>query len=224
MKNRIRQEIKRYILCLSLSSSLLILASCGQTRSFQQTGFHHDGRKKPTLAICPIIDSSESEISWNLADEFSTEIKKQIATHNRIYLIPEQDIVIPPINPHHLFFEQNWASKTKYPYEFVCIIEVVEHEFTSRDTTSSGKIASQDLDITFRIKVIQLSEGQPVVVLQEFIHQRNYIPWGLTFINYEKMKWNHAGFFLTPIGSAHKKIIKAIVQRVEDYIMINKPL
>ncbi len=223
MKGTKSQKIGYYITCFSFAG-LLTLTSCSQTKSSHQTTFHDDGRKKPTIAICPIIDSSESDISWSLSEEFSSDLKKILADHDMVYLVPDQDTVIPPVNPHHLFFEQNWSSKAKYPFEFACVIEIVEHEFTARDTTKPGKIASQDLDITFRIKVLDLSGKEPSVVLQEFIHQRNFIPWGLTFINYEKMKWNNVGFSLTPVGAAHKKIIKAVAQRVEDYILIHKQL
>jgi hypothetical protein len=202
---------------------LLLTTSCGQSRSSYQTGFHDNGRKKPKIAICPIFDTSESEIGWSLGEEFSRQIKKQITDKGHLFLVEDKDVVIPPVSAPHLFFEQNWASKTKYPYEFVCIIEVVEHEFTSRDTTKPGKIASQDLDITLRIKVLQLTQSTPVVVLQEFIHQRNYIPWGLTFINYQKIDWQNIGFGLTPVGAAHKKIIKSVAQRIEDYILIHNP-
>ncbi|MBI5274561.1 MAG: hypothetical protein HY860_05860 [Chlamydiales bacterium] len=211
--------MKKYI----FFSLLAFICACQQNKIVSQTKYHDDGRAKPIIAICPITDSSDSSFYWSLPDEFYFQLSSNIKKDNQLYLTPANQVFVPGIQPSHLFYEQNWRSKEKYPFEYVCLLEIIEHSFTARDTSKKEKRSSQDLDITVRIKVIDLRKSdRPSVILQEIIHQRNFLPWQFSFINYEKVNWEKTSFYFTPLGMAHKRMTKTLVKRIEEYILLSQ--
>lgn len=207
---------------LLIGALVLILSSCAQNKTTEQAKFHDDGRPKPIVAIYPIVDCSENNLKWNLADEISNQMRKNIVGKNKLYLMNVDNFAFPPMKSQNLFNESYWSSKEGFAFEYVCLVEIMEHEFTPRDTTKPDKRVSHDLDITLRVKVLDLRGSDPVVVLQEIIHQRNFIPWQFNFINYEKTTPRKGGFSLTPVGLAHRKIIKTVTARIEEYILLSQ--
>ena len=82
------------------------------------------------------------------------------------------------------------------------------------------KNPSYDLKLCLRIKVVDVRDDIPVIVLQELINESYFIPSQLSGIDYNKTKWGKTLFALTPVGLAHSRITKEISKRIEDYILL----
>lgn len=207
----------------SISFLLLTISfiSCSYNKGeIAQTKYHNDGRPKPLVAFCPIVDSSSHNMTWPLEEEFFQKINNKIKKKNNLYIYELESSYLPSIHENNWFHEKYWQNLHPYPFQYVCILEIIDHNFIARDSSPNIKKVSHDLDISLRLKIIDVRKKKPTVVLQEIIHQRNFIPWQFNFINYKKMHWDKTSFQLTPVGLAHKKIINTAIQRMEEYILL----
>ena len=215
----------RTVLILALTA---LLAGCGRNEPVSQVKYHDDGRKKPLVAMFDVLDSSEASMPWELSDEFSTELTKRIKKQDNLFLIRQDEIEwqYPLQSDTKLpFVNDTWLKENHPNADFLTLVELIEHDVVPRNPeklSDENASSSYDLNVSARIKVIDVRDDAPKVILQEMINQSTYIPSQLANIDYNGTRWGKTMFLVTPVGLAHAKMEKAIVKRIEDYVMLAK--
>jgi hypothetical protein len=74
------------------------------------------------------------------------------------------------------------------------------------------------LTIAVRVRVFDVREKTPKVVLQEIVEQSHHIP--RQFTKDSQVPWGDEAFDVSPLGIAHDQLCKELATRVEDYILI----
>lgn len=209
---------------------LCFFTSCGRNQSDEiSSRFHDDGRAKPIVAIVPIFDRSGSFIPWNLSEELTSTIEKRLSRRANIFLMDEEriDTAIAHLNESHHPFGKNleWTQNVFKGNEFVVFMELVTHQLTPHEneiTIEEKKDPTLTLDLTMRIRVIDLRSDTPKVILQELITQSHHIPKLLSHIDYTKNSWGKMSYNLTPYALSHSQFTREISKRLEDYILLAK--
>lgn len=204
-------------------TSLLLLASCCCDKADEFTKYYEDGRAKPQIAFAPVIDSTSSDFSWSLGDEFSELVTKQIAQRGSFFVAENQNVDFISSTQNPFGQELNWVKKEFSPQEFVLFVEIVKHELVPVEKTK-GKYQdpSHNLEIAVRLRVVDIRSKEPKVVLQELIEDSYYITKNVIPVNYNDVTWGTNDYIKTPMAQAHARIAKEIVLRAGDYILLAK--
>ncbi len=207
----------------------LLAAGCAQRDPDSQAMYDKEGRVKPVVALVPLIDRTKSDLPWNLSDELTSAIYNRLALKNKMRLIDSRKMQssIKKLNAHQNPFsdELGWVKNIFNEEEFIVFLELVEHEEipVSSQTPSDPQNLPAELNISVRVRVLDLRSEQPKVVLQELIHESHYIPMQFNRYNFYQIAWDKDGFSISPIGLAHAQMIKEISARLEDYILWSAP-
>lgn len=206
--------------------SLTLVTGCSlhlvtQEDSMQQT---QTSSLKPIVAIVPVIDHTEDS-DWNLSDEFTYCINRQLAQKNHLFLVDLDKIRAITqqfaLTQNPFGQDISWLKKTFSHQEFVVFLELVEHnEVARQDKPLDLTKCSAELLMTMRIRVFDLRQEEPKVILQELVHESHFIPRPFTRNNFQQEKWGHEMFIISPMGLAHTHFIKHICNRLEDYILL----
>ncbi len=216
-------------LALSILCLIGSISSC--TSKMQNTHASHfnDGRAKPIVAIVPYFDRSNTSVGWNISDEFNHLIQDALIKKNSFYLTSPTDISLATVdltasqNPFSNDF--GWVKDTFENNEYVVFTEIVEHDIHPRElkgTYLDVVKMSYELTATVRVRVFDLRGREAEVVLQELLHKNYPLPKSSSFFTSQPDRWKRFFHAVSPIGIAHAKINKEIVDRVENYIMISK--
>lgn len=206
-------------------SSILLLAGCNRNSPDEYARFHNDGRAKPIVALMPVLDSTENELEWNLANEFTDSLRYKINAKGDLFLVSEKEIQAKidtladsdrPFDP-----EVNWAADRFPEQEFVVFTEIIQHEETPLDPKQSAE-SSAKLNMSMRVRVVDLRGKAPKVILQEIVEDTTFIPRAFTRENFAQEPWGSEMYDLSPMGVAHAQFIKEVTQRIEDYILLAK--
>lgn len=206
----------------------LILIGCNK-RSDDSTAFlEAKASNRPIVAIVPILDHSRSDLNWNVSQELSQTIRKRLVSRNQLYLIGE-DIFASKASKalasHDPFdLDTAWVRKTFTPNEFVVFMELIEHKETPILTTelpNEVQEAPAELALSVRVRVFDVREKTPKLVLQEIVQQSHHIPRQFTKANFNQVPWGNETFDVSPLGIAHDMLCKELASRVEDYILIS---
>lgn len=213
---------------------LAVAMFCSCTRQpntmSQQYHYHNDGSAKPQVAVVPVYDKSQSQMPWNLSHELSEAFTEKISSSKRFYLTKDFDMLAlshlrtSEVNP--FLDDIDWIGEVETGTEFIVFLELVEHRLipngSGKGFISTRLFQSHNLDMTMRIKVIDIRSKKPRVVLQEIVEDTYYIPWKFSNLTYKKGSWNNSAFSLSPIGLAHGKMVKKVTGQVEEYILLAK--
>lgn len=182
----------------------------------------------PSVAVAPVIDSSGSELSWNLSDEITYSLSSRLVQKCRMQVTDPQrtksQIKKSKIHDNPFGDDLSWVKKTFTSDDFVVFIEVIEHEeqLRSGDASRSLESLSADLVLALRLRIVDLRKENPQVILQEIIQDSHFIPRQFTKYNFHQAPWNSEEFSITPVGIAHALLIKELSSRIEDYILLFK--
>ena len=213
----------------TLLLACIFLCACNRNHSNQVSLFKDDGHRKAAVAFVPVVDNSESELPWSLSEEFTSSITQRLTSRNNVLLAGEHDIFAAldgiddscqPFND-----DMQWMKKTFQDQDFVVFTELIDHYL---HTHPNQKIADLDdgraafLDLTMRVRVIDLRGREPQVVLQEIIHHDHNIPKFFANIDYAEKHWGKTSFHITPVGLAHAQLTREMASRLDDYISIAK--
>jgi hypothetical protein len=205
---------------LSLLLLLLATTACHKNTNDEITKYHEDGRAKPIVAIIPVIDSTTYEGLWSLSDEFTTTISNQVAQTNNIYLQSMEYLKSITNNDNPFQEDLSWVKETYTSNEFVAFVELVEHE--NVPTTKNVAKSSSNLNMAIRIRIIDLRNIQPKVILQEYVSDSYYISKNIIPTDYKTSGWGTNDYNLSPMGIAHNQLAKKVAQRISDYILLAK--
>ncbi len=202
----------------------LALLGMGCYNNGSETALKQDSVKnKPIVAIVPIIDRSDSDLTWNLSDEFTHSVRERLFLRDNLYLISPEKInsVTKKLTESNDPFGPNtaWIKKAFPKNEFVVFMELVRHDEVP-NSASSPKDSAAQLTMTMRVRVFDIRGDQPKVVLQELVQNCEQIPRQFTKLNFEQVPYGNDMFDISPLGMAHAQLTKELSSRIEDYILL----
>lgn len=203
-----------------------LCTGCAQ-RCCDTTLYQSSGRQKAIVAVLPVINNVyEGDLTWDLSREFTDEIRKKVYDSSRMYLLrdggsEELAKMLNTPNPRSIA-----ADTTKHlgAAQFAVVTEIIEQEENPFGLAHSGpdnpfqKEIGSVLSLALRVRVIDLRQEEPKVVLQEVLDQDFVVARPYMTCDYEKMSWGTEAFRHTPMGMAHSRLVRELVARVEGYI------
>jgi hypothetical protein len=216
----------RYFLSIPLLA--LIAGGCDANQQNNSQAYHQSqSQTKPIVSIIPVIDNTRSNYSWNLSDELSCSIYNRIAERDHIIVNKSSQV---RNKAKHITEQQNpfgpdisWMKKIFQGDPFVVFLELVEHEEVpqqNRKKPTDPQHCSADLNMSMRVRVLDLRGNEPKVILQELVHDSHFIPRPFAQANFFQVAWGDECFHISPIGLAHAGFTKEISSRIEDYILM----
>lgn len=217
--------MSRFLLCLSALA--LLAGACQDDYNSSYTYSLYVNHNKPTVVMLPVIDNTDNTYQWDLSDELSSALYRRISQRNHIALVD-----IPKVRRHmkKMQDKQNpfssdvtWVKDLFAGEEFVAFLELVEHEevlHQNSQKTSDPTKCSGELNMTMRVRLLDLRSSVPKVILQELVHDTHFIPCAFTQENFYQVPWGDRSFNISPMGLAHAHFTKEIASRIEDYVLI----
>ena len=160
----------------------LIATGCDETSSLY-TYTESIPKKKPVVSIIPIVDNTRQQYTWSLSDELTALLYSHISQTDSFYLVDlsqaqqKRQFLQECHNPFGT--DVSWVKKAFQGDEFVVFLELVEHEERIRKDWQRGtypQSCAADLNMSIRIRVFDLRDKQPKVILQEILHKAHFIP------------------------------------------------
>ncbi len=201
----------------------LFFTACYSRNPDEFTKYYEDGRAKPTIAIASIIDTTTDEYTWSLSDEFENLFLNKIANKGTLYINDfNEHTTYVPSSENPFGIDISWMKKEYEPNEFVVFLELVEHATIPTKKSADGYIDAANLNTAIRIRIVDIRPSKPKIVLQELIKESYPITRAFTEINYDITHWGTKDYNYSPLCLAHTKIMKEVVERVNDYILLAK--
>lgn len=196
--------------------AILLFCLTGCVRSNCNTTFHSGGGKqKPIVSVLPVLDHTQSFEQVSLSEELTKKIADRIAL-SKLYLLTN-NFSKKTTDAFSVPLVEDISSKaisTLGSTEFVVVAELLE------ERTEKGPTPQADLlFLTMRLRVLDVREDKPKLVLQELIQQENMIPPVAFGYDYSKIHWSMPEHARTPVGMAHQRIVREVVGHVEKYIL-----
>lgn len=207
----------------------LVLVGCGsKNTSIQAFKYHENAKKRPIVAMLPVLNRTDSYLPWDLSQEFTSEIQKRLMHRSVVYLnsvdvpthlrmkLERADVVNLARDDFHELAAQN---------DFVVLLELLEHSETPLtnayiDAETPAESMDRVLNMKMRVKVIDLRASTLKVVLQQVKNIEHLIPRDYSHVNYEKVVWGSDAYPATAYGRAHAKLEKELSKQIENYISI----
>lgn len=212
---------------LSLSALALIAGGCDDDN--HNTAYNQaSAQNKPTVSIVPVIDNTKTDYDWSLSDEFSSALYSRLSQQNHIYLTDSAKVrektkrLAEKNNPFSA--DISWVKNAFQGDEFVVFLELVEHEEVfekNHRKPSDLQSCNAELNMTMRLRVFDLREQEPKVILQELVQNTHFIPRQFTSENFYQVTWDDESYSISPVGLAHAKFSKEIASRIENYILMS---
>ena len=221
---------------MSIKSKLLtalmlafVLVGCNRTSlAMQSFKYHENAKRKPVVAMLPVICRVDNYLPWDLSEEFTSEIQRRLIKHSVVYLnsvdMPEhlrqklekEDSIMLSKDDFHELSAQN---------DFVVLLELIDHsEEPFRQAQTGEQYMDQTVDrvlnIKMRVKVADLRASQPKIVLQEILQINHLIPRDAAGVNYDRVVWGSDAYPATAYGRAHAKLERDLSKQIENYIAI----
>jgi len=199
------------------------IACSNKVSQDQFTKYYDDGRAKPIIAIAPIIDTTSFDSSWSLSEEFSSTLFSKLLGKGTLFLNNENEKFLTTAeNPFSN--DLAWVKREFSPNEFVIFLEIVEHNLVPVDRTQmvTSPETSSHLNVAIRIRIVDIRGNTPKIVLQELVRESQYFSRVLIPFDYNKFHWGTDEYIASPMGEAHANIVKQLVERINDYVLLAK--
>ena len=211
-----------------ICASTLLITSCKKGNDNYAARFYKSGEAKPAVAVVPVIDNSQSSLTWDLSDELTTTIARRMGNDGKLYLVDRERVknitknLSESQNPFSAHMD--WIKTSFEGNDFVVFMELIEHQevFLNPKANSSNTDCSAELHMSVRVRVVDLRGEKPQITLQEMVFDNHLIPRPFTSVNFYQVPWGHESFVISPVGLAHAQLTKEIATRVEDYILLTK--
>jgi hypothetical protein len=228
LKRKLGEQMLRVAMVFCL---VALVAGCVRHGSGDRTHYDSEDRggpvTAPVTALVPLIDRTTSKLPWDLSDELTSAIYNRLALKNKVHLVDSRKVHarVKKLGPAQNPFgdDLGWVRNVFNQEEFVIFLELVEHEEVPVPSeTIHAKDLPAELNISVRVRVLDLRSGSPRIVLQELIHDSHHIPRPFNRYNFYQTIWGKEGFSISPLGLAHAQMTKEIATRLEDYILLAK--
>lgn len=198
----------------------LSLLSCSQQND-TMTRYHENGMAKPVIAVAPMIDTTTFDAPWSVSEELTSLIVGKMASGSRVFVEAQEDDAFAD-NPFG--GDLSWVKREFHSHEFLVFMELVEHEIVpvkGQENLPRNEV-STNLNMSVRVRVLDLRGNEPKIVLQEMVKHSYFIPKTLIPTDYTQDVWGTEAFKKSPMGIAHAQIVEEIASRANDYILLAK--
>ncbi|MFZ4099693.1 MAG: CT253 family lipoprotein [Chlamydiia bacterium] len=211
--------------------ALVSVAPMGcQQRYSEFTTHHDDGRVKPVVALLQVRDRSGDQVGWDLSRELSHEIRRRLLETGDLYIVKEDGM--PSMENISLFGPDMTWSKAYRPSEFVVALELVEHKRelydgsqtarTALDTRETVGGAGYLVNCKVRVRVIDVRGADPRLAYQEIVQLQHRAPSNEARVDYMNVAYGSWSFNHSALATAHNKLVEAVVQRLDHYVLLEK--
>lgn len=183
--------------------------------------YQPSGRQKAIVAVLPVIDNSKAtNLSWELARECTDEIRKRVFESGSIYLLRDHGSseIARRLNTPNIGQLPVEETKKMGDAQFILVSELINHSETPCGSKPSNPGSPSVLNVAMRIRLIDVRNDQPKVILQEVLTNEYMISGAYAGIDYSKSPWGSEAYMRTPMGIVHNKVVREIVSRVEKYV------
>jgi hypothetical protein len=201
-----------------------IMASCTQNVD-HMTRYHEDGRSKPAVAIASMIDTTSYDCSWSLSEELTSMIVQKVSQNGKIYVHSTPDF---PFVENPFGRDLSWIKREFHNEEFAIFLELVEHADTPvlKGHKAPAHVPPQEcstnLNMAVRVRIVDLRNPTPKIILQEIVRSSYYIPRTLLPTDYTQIVWGSDEYYKSPMGIAHIQLVDEIATRLSDYLLLAK--
>ncbi len=196
--------------------SFLIFVSCNKNSNKQVSRFYDDGRSRPVIAISSVIDSTSYDLPWSLSEELTQLIKDDLSTNKNIFISSTNEIDESLTNSDNPFdVNIDWMKNRFEQKEFLVFLELLKHDEIKKETFTN-------LDMTMRLRIVDVRAKEPKIILQECISDHYYIAKGAIKSDYQNVIWGSADYSNSRMSMAHKQLADQIANRISDYIALAK--
>ncbi len=203
-----------------VSTILFGLFAIGCSRGGDEVSrFHEDGRAKPIVAVASMIDTTSFDVPWSIPEELTSMVVNKLSEAGEIYVQVQEEYPFAE-NPFS-GGDLSWMKREFQGKEFVVFLELVEHESVPASKTKTVEL-STNLNMSVRLRVIDLRAATPTIVLQEMVHDSYFVPKTLLPIDYSVVVWGTNDYRKSPMGIAHVQIVNEISTRISEYILLAK--
>lgn len=204
------------MLQIILSAMLsLIAVGCGP-RYVDYFPYHDDGTQKPKVALMPIIDSTQSQLAWDLTEEISDGIFYELMNSGEVYVVPPKEIGPGWMKKETINF---FSDDVSYVGDFQNTDFIVSAEIIERSIVACNPCAPSNLTMTvrLRIKILDIRYCEPKIVLYE-VFKTCYTGIQMNGNVQNGICWKDAGYPRTYCGIAHQRLICNLAKRLEEVI------
>lgn len=211
---------------LSISALALIAGGC-EDNNHSNTAYNQSStQSRPIVSIVPVIDNTKTDYDWSLSDEFSCALYTRLAQQGYIAIndsarVREKTRKLSEKN-NPFAADISWVKNAFPGDEFVVFLELIEHEEVfdqNHRKPAAQRDCNAELNMTMRVRVLDLREQEPKVILQELVHNTHFVPRQFTSENFYQVSWEDESYSISPVGLAHAKFSKEIASRIENYIL-----
>ncbi len=198
--------------------TLFLFSSCSNNQSDNNnvSRFYDDGRARPVVAVSTVIDSTTYDLPWSLSEEFTYLIKNQLANNKNLFLSSTEVMDENLTNADNPFdINISWMKDRFNNSEFLVFLELLNHNELKKANISN-------LEMSMRLRIVDVRGKEPKIVLQECINDNYYIAKGSIKEDYQNTIWGSAEYANSRMGLAHKQLAKEISNRISDYIALSK--
>ena len=114
-----------------LCSMSLILGGCFTNGDHSSIFSEARASNRPIVSFVPVIDSSKSDLNWNVSQELTKAIRERLAQKNRLYMVAEEPVAAlsqKALSAHDPFDADPPGSQKAFPQnEFVVFMELMDH-------------------------------------------------------------------------------------------------
>lgn len=203
-------------------ATILALAavSCNRNSNDEVSRFHEDGRAKPSVAIASMLDTTSFDAPWSISEELTAGIASLVSQTGEIFVQGQEE---SPFTDNPFGGDLSWMKREFEGREFVAFLELVEHEFAPVAATGiTAQEASANLNMSVRLRVVDLRGSTPKIVLQEMVRDSYFVPKTLIPNDYAVDTWGTEEFQKSPMGIAHGLLVNQVASRISEYILLAK--
>ena len=202
---------------LFVLSSALLLMACSSTKTNQNVSkYYDDGRSRPVVGISSVIDSTSYELPWSLSEEFTTLVRNNLSKNTKLFLSSVDDVDVALSSTDNPFGKDiSWMGSRFDDNEFIVFLELIKHD-------DIAKSNAKDLDMSIRVRIIDVRSKNPKIVLQEVLKDTYNIEKGSYVSDYRKNYWGSQEYDNSRMALAHKQLANQVAQRISEYISLSK--
>jgi hypothetical protein len=186
----------------------------------------HEQKHAAVTTVLPMASRMPSPYPWDMREEFTTLLREQLGAAKNIKLASEAQANqgYEQVQSANLFGSDLSFVKQFAPSDFVVVTELIEHKTVPYEPykikplyATTGQI-SDVLTILVRVRVIDMRQATPKVILQEIVPSNHQIARHTRDIDYSVLPWGTNAYRSTPVAIAHSRLARDVAERIKEYI------
>ena len=214
---------------LAVSLLAVLMTGCYKSNiAMQSYKYYDNAKKKPVVAMLPLVCKVDYTLPWDITEELSSEIQRRLIHQSVVYL----NTMEMPESLRTKLDAGDSIALTREDYsvlagknDFVVLMELIDHSDVPyhkntvvRDDTS--QVLDRLFTVKLRVNVIDIRTDNAKTVLRETLQFSQIIPYEASLVDYERVYWGSDAFPATPVGKTHARLEKEVSRQIEKYISI----